>query len=65
MKGLIYRQIVLLVTGVILLLFRWYIMVSPPVFQVVDNPASFENSLVIRVSITSVATHPVSLPEEN
>lgn len=50
MKGLIYRQVALLVTGVILLLYRWHVMgSSPPVFQVVDNPASFEKSPVMRV----------------
>lgn len=50
MKGLIYRHAVLLITGLILLLCRWHIMgSSTPVFQVVDNPASFEKSFIMRV----------------
>ena len=52
-KNLVYRQVVLFMTGMILLLCRWWIMgSSPPVFQEVDNPSSFEKSLVIRVSMT-------------
>ncbi|KAJ7324078.1 Protein O-mannosyl-transferase tmtc4, partial [Desmophyllum pertusum] len=48
-KHLICRQVVLLLTGIVLLLGRWRIMgSSPPVFQVVDNPASFEESLIVR-----------------
>ena len=55
MKGLIYRHAVLLITGLILLLCRWHIMgSSTPVFQVVDNPASFEKSFIMRVSETPV-----------
>ncbi|KAK2573721.1 Protein O-mannosyl-transferase TMTC4 [Acropora cervicornis] len=50
MKGLIYRHAVLLITGLILLLCRWHIMgSSTPVFQVLDNPASFEKSFIMRV----------------
>lgn len=49
-KGVMYRHAVLFFTGVILLLCRWHIMgSSPPVFQVVDNPASFEKSTTLRV----------------
>ena len=52
-KGVMYRHAVLFFTGVILLLCRWHIMgSSPPVFQVVDNPASFEKSTTLRVSVT-------------
>ncbi|XP_067014529.2 protein O-mannosyl-transferase TMTC4 isoform X2 [Anabrus simplex] len=44
------RQVVLLATGVSLLLLRWRIMGSiPPVFQKVDNPASFAGSLLTRI----------------
>lgn len=51
LKGLIFRQVALLVTGILLLLCRWHVMgSSPPVFQVVDNPTSFEKSLIMRVS---------------
>ena len=51
LKGLIFRQVALLVTGILLLLCRWQVMgSSPPVFQVVDNPTSFEKSLIMRVS---------------
>ena len=58
MKNLIYRQIVLFLTGIVLLLGRWRIMgFSPPVFQVVDNPASFEESLIIRVSMPCTHFH--------
>lgn len=47
---LAYRQIVLFLAGITLLVGRWRIMgSSPPVFQVVDNPASFEESLIMRI----------------
>jgi len=50
-KPLICRQVVLFITGIVLLFGRWHVMgSSPPVFQVVDNPASFEKSLITRVS---------------
>lgn len=50
-KPLIRRQVVLFITGIVLLFGRWHVMgSSTPVFQVVDNPASFEKSLIMRVS---------------
>ena len=50
-KPLFCRQVVLFITGIALLFGRWHIMGStPPVFQLVDNPASFEESLIMRVS---------------
>ena len=50
-KPLICRQVVLFITGIVLLFGRWHVMgSSPPVFQFVDNPASFEKSLIVRVS---------------
>lgn len=37
--------------GSLLLALRWYIMgASTPVFQQVDNPASFAENLLVRVS---------------
>ena len=49
-KPLSCRQVVLFITGIALLFGRWHIMGStPPVFQLVDNPASFEESLIMRV----------------
>jgi len=49
-KPLIRRQLVLFITGIVLLFGRWHVMgSSTPVFQVVDNPASFEKSLITRV----------------
>ncbi|EDO43484.1 predicted protein [Nematostella vectensis] len=49
MRGLFYRQFALVLTGVSLLIARWQIMGSaPPRFQVSDNPASFEKSLLSR-----------------
>ncbi|XP_053391132.1 protein O-mannosyl-transferase TMTC4-like [Mercenaria mercenaria] len=45
----IKRHIFLIVTGMMVLLFRWRIMGStPPTFQVFDNPHSFANGTVIR-----------------
>ncbi|XP_067143429.1 protein O-mannosyl-transferase TMTC4 isoform X1 [Centruroides vittatus] len=44
------RQIFLTVGGMILLFGRWQIMgARAPVFQHVDNPASFEENLILRV----------------
>ncbi|XP_054708383.1 protein O-mannosyl-transferase TMTC4-like [Uloborus diversus] len=44
------RQSVLIFGGCSLLALRWYIMgSSTPVFQQVDNPASFEESIFVRI----------------
>ncbi|XP_031558071.1 protein O-mannosyl-transferase TMTC4-like [Actinia tenebrosa] len=48
-RGLIFRQSILVLVGIILLLGRWKVMGStPPHFQVSDNPPSFEKSFVSR-----------------
>lgn len=50
-KALFFRHVVLLVTGVLVLSARFSVMGSaPPTFQVVDNPHSFLNSTLLRVS---------------
>uniref|UniRef100_A0A1B6I8D4 dolichyl-phosphate-mannose--protein mannosyltransferase n=1 Tax=Homalodisca liturata TaxID=320908 RepID=A0A1B6I8D4_9HEMI len=47
--GLIVRQIILLSTTCALFLLRWWIMGGTvPVFQKVDNPASFLDSMLLR-----------------
>lgn len=45
----IKRHILLIMTGVLVLLFRWRIMGStPPTFQLHDNPHSFANGTLLR-----------------
>ncbi|KAL4219888.1 Protein O-mannosyl-transferase tmtc4 [Mactra antiquata] len=47
--SLIKRHIMLLLTGIFVLMFRWRIMGStPPTFQVFDNPHSFVNGTFLR-----------------
>lgn len=47
----VVRQCIMIVGGSLLFALRWYIMgASTPVFQQVDNPASFAESLLVRVS---------------
>ncbi|KAK7870176.1 hypothetical protein R5R35_012732 [Gryllus longicercus] len=49
LRHLAVRHIILFVTGMFLLLLRWRIMGStPPVFQKVDNPASFAACFLTR-----------------
>ncbi|GIY68311.1 protein O-mannosyl-transferase TMTC4 [Caerostris extrusa] len=44
------KQIILFLGGCFLLALRWFIMgASTPVFQQVDNPASFEENILVRV----------------
>lgn len=51
-KSLIFRFSALVVTGILLLFTRWRIMGSkPPIFQPVDNPASFQENFWTRVTI--------------
>lgn len=50
-KSLCVRHLFLLITGAAILVTRWRVMGSaPPVFQVFDNPHSFVNSTLLRVS---------------
>ncbi|XP_071455403.1 protein O-mannosyl-transferase TMTC4-like [Hetaerina americana] len=50
---ILVRHLLLLLTGIGLLTFRWKVMASsPPVFHPVDNPASFSDSI-----LTQVLTH--------
>lgn len=45
------RQSILILGGSLLFALRWYVMgASTPVFQQVDNPASFEENVLVRVS---------------
>lgn len=51
LRLLMIRHMILCLGGIGLLAVRWYIMDgSPPVFQKVDNPASFAEETFIRVS---------------
>lgn len=50
-RRMVWRHLVLLVTGVGLLMARWVVMGSTvPRFMKVDNPASFLDSVMFRVS---------------
>ncbi|XP_046681858.1 protein O-mannosyl-transferase TMTC4-like isoform X4 [Homalodisca vitripennis] len=54
--GLIVRQIILLSTTCALFLLRWWIMGGTvPVFQKVDNPASFLDSMLLRIVSSCLA----------
>lgn len=56
--GLLFRMTLLAVGGAGVLYVRWKIMgTGPPPFTEVDNPASFADSVVVRVS--SECVHPV------
>ncbi|OPL20217.1 hypothetical protein AM593_04670, partial [Mytilus galloprovincialis] len=49
-KCLLFRHIILLISGLIILTTRWRIMGSTtPTFQVFDNPHSFVNGSLYRV----------------
>ncbi|KAE8745748.1 hypothetical protein FOCC_FOCC007544 [Frankliniella occidentalis] len=49
-KPFIIRSLSLIIAGLLLLYARWYVMGSkPPVFQQVDNPASFDKNFWTRV----------------
>ncbi|KAK3745099.1 hypothetical protein QZH41_015084, partial [Actinostola sp. cb2023] len=53
--GLFYRQSILALVGIALLLGRWNVMGSAiPLFQVSDNPASFEESFIARLRLLSI-----------
>jgi hypothetical protein len=50
LRPLLFRHMVLLLSGLLLLFVRWRIMASSaPTFQRVDNPASFADSILTRV----------------
>lgn len=50
-RRMVWRHLVLMVTGVGLLVGRWVVMGSTvPRFMKVDNPASFLDSVLFRVS---------------
>lgn len=50
-KSLCVRHLFLAITGAAILVTRWRVMGSaPPVFQVFDNPHSFVNGTLLRVS---------------
>ncbi|XP_076347219.1 transmembrane O-mannosyltransferase targeting cadherins 4 isoform X1 [Tachypleus tridentatus] len=50
LQSLLLRHVVLAAGGSLLLIGRWQVMgSSPPMFQLVDNPASFEESFLYRV----------------
>ncbi|XP_077988191.1 protein O-mannosyl-transferase TMTC4-like [Glandiceps talaboti] len=48
-SSLVLRQLILVVSATIMLVYRWYIMGSgAPSFQPVDNPASFAENIITR-----------------
>lgn len=50
--GLLFRMALLTIGGTSMLYIRWKIMgTGPPAFTEVDNPASFADSVLVRVSI--------------
>nr|CAD7202138.1 unnamed protein product [Timema douglasi] len=50
LRPLWFRHFAMLMTGIVVLLLRWRVMGSiPPTFQIVDNPASFSDSFIIRI----------------
>nr|CAD7424050.1 unnamed protein product [Timema monikensis] len=50
LRPLWLRHFAMLMTGIVILLLRWRVMGSiPPTFQIVDNPASFSDSFIIRI----------------
>lgn len=50
--GLLFRMALLTFGGIGMLYVRWQIMgTGPPAFTEVDNPASFADSMLVRVSI--------------
>lgn len=50
--GLLFRMALLTIGGSTMLYIRWKIMgTGPPAFTEVDNPASFADSVLVRVSI--------------
>jgi hypothetical protein len=50
LRPLLFRHMVLLLSGLLLLFVRWRVMASSvPTFQRVDNPASFADSILTRV----------------
>jgi hypothetical protein len=50
--GLLFRIALLTIGGTSMLYIRWKIMgTGPPAFTEVDNPASFADSMLVRVSI--------------
>lgn len=49
--AMVIRHFILLITTGMTLYVRWWLMGSmPPIFQKIDNPASFEENFFIRVS---------------
>lgn len=53
-KSLCVRHVFLVIAGVTILVTRWRVMGSaPPTFQVFDNPHSFVNNTLLRVSISA------------
>ena len=55
-RRMVWRHVVLMVTGVGLLVARWVVMGSTvPRFMKVDNPASFLDSVLFRVSSHTAA----------
>jgi hypothetical protein len=54
--GLLFRMTLLTCGGASMLYVRWKIMgTGPPAFTEVDNPASFADSMLVRVSTESAA----------
>ena len=52
-KCLLYRHVILLISGLVILITRWRLMGSmTPTFQVFDNPHSFVNGSIYRVRKT-------------
>ena len=61
LRYLIQRQIVLCACAIFLLVLRLGVMGKGlPSFQTIDNPASFADSVLIRVSIVRVVNHSIS-----
>ena len=51
LRLLVQRHLILFISAVAILVTRWRVMGSaPPTFQVVDNPHSFVNGTILRVS---------------
>ncbi|XP_033127047.1 protein O-mannosyl-transferase TMTC4-like isoform X1 [Anneissia japonica] len=49
-QSLVKRHLILLISGIVMVTGRYFIMGSLPTFQPVDNPASFAESLIVRIT---------------